>query len=1000
MVRLKTDRWYSANGQRASHSRVSQKFSGSRRLLSLCFLLALVLVLMQKAADPRHVRHAFQALGVPLDDAAVERERPDSANRSSPPINLSTGSASSVPASSLSDWEIVCQDLVARLIDDLTEREVQQLAESWFAAVKALPTTVDASNTSNTSVASEAQVLEELKLAERSAGILNRLADETRQAAVAEAEKAIWLTRLEEFRLQWQALGDWPQRNRLPATISPELRSSITRYLDQRLLAMLRDATPWTKSDTFPFWRLLQRAKLGGLDAIVGTDGADQAFDSANAGSPRLNTLQLSAEAVALRGTTIRFRGYVRRVEFVERAYPALEIDSGYWIMWLRGVDEAVQPVAVYTTNRLAAELAKQLKPDTLDFPEIEVAAIFGKRLAYASQSGVQVAPALFASQIKTISPPLAPFATKTTDELWSQFLVALLGAGLLAAAILIPIGWQRRDRTIRKASRPARPQHSLPVERIEETRSGQVAGSCLFVAAVLAALIVGLASATAQSTTKKDSGTGPQFKQSAAIAPPWASDDAVDPLVAAFLKNLTSLFDPIATDELRAMQQNAAAPFPNSLLKAVHAIRRVGWPRVTKLSESVSLADGMTLNVRTLEGWVRLATPVSLNESQQSWFQLTDDERLYRVELQLQQELFANKHAGLGDVAERFIESENSAELVTIYCTEVPQMWLASAQLRQPVRITALAFEVGKHSEELLCGLANRPQWLLPTDMTRAESEQLLAPILPPHFFELGRLGWDLSNVETIAKHNQRALSSEEAAGFYSMIRVLGVPQAVTNVKQTPPPQAPVPQSLNQPLSILSHSRQSVGKEIAWPVRIVSATVVEVDQAAHRQHLGSGSYMQLDGFVDIGTDRIRFQPAGADQDSPALEFEGEYPVTIVTNVESPVLSRRDSDVDRQAWPVAKYAIVTGRFYRMWSYQSELVMSSGKGARQIAPLVVASSIVAATPPTREKASEVGWFGWALCAAMVVILAGIVSSSLARPRSARPRRSSSGQKESE
>lgn len=985
MVRLRTDRWYAAEGQRKSHSRVAQQYAGSRRLLSLCFLLALVLVLMQKAADPRHVRNAFATLGVPLDNSGEREQRAGEgvllteANSLLMPDISSISSASS----SLNEWEIVCRDLLARLLDELTDGEVQQLAKTWFNAPSV---STSGAHDVKDSVESDGQLLE-LKLSDRAATLVNRLADETLQAAVTEEEKNVWLRRLDDFRQQWQQLGDAPQRNQLPVTISPELRSSLTRYLDQRLLAMMRDATPWTRSDTIPFWRLLQRGKSGGFDENVGPELSLRAVRS---GTPSLSTLQLSAEAAAFRGALIRFRGYVRRVEHVDRSYSPLGIEGGYWILWLRGIDEALQPVAVYTSDRRAIELAKQLKPDTLDFPEIEVAAIFGKRLAYASESGVQVAPALFATGMSVFAPGPAPFATKTSSELWRQFLMAVLGALLLAAAIIVPLGWQGRDKSWRKATRSRRPRPATAVERGDETRAGRIASSVLIVFTAFTALLLSMVIANGQTTLKKVADTTTPPSQPTVNTPPWVAKDVVDPLLDVYIANLRSLFDPTAAAELRALQQNAATPFPSSLLKAIHATRRIGWPRAMKLTESIELAEGMTLHVRTLSGWVRLATPVALSESQKSWFQLKDDERLYRVELQLQQELFGNSSSGPDVSAEPAPNSDDNAELVTLYCTEVPQMWLSSVQLRQPSRFEVLAFEDVSQPSKILCGLAFRPQWLLPTDMPVRELERLLTPILPQHYLELGRLGWDLANLETIAAHNQQALSSEEATGFYSLLHIMGTKQseaAAKSVSMTtlPAERPPVEGAFAQPLLILSQSRQSIGKEITWPVRIVSATAVEVDHAEHRHHLGAESYIQLDGFVDIGTDRVRFQPAGADQAASALEFEGEFPVTIVTRVESQLTSERRSGANLQGWSVGKYAVVTGRFYRLWSYQSELVKSSGQAARQIAPLVIASSLAPTAPPVRGKAREIGWFGWALCGAMVVILAGIVSSSLARPR---------------
>ncbi len=933
--------------------------------MSLCFLLALVVMLMQKAADPRHVRNAFQALGVPLDDAAERGgDSPDQVTLE-PERDWSTlGNSSAQPDSAptdraMTDWEMACRDLVARMLDELTETEIAQLATNWFAAahVPDVPGREPA-----VSGALETQ-LSALNLAERSSPILDELADETRQADISEAEKMEWLLRLEEFRQQWQQLGDGSRPSELPSALSPELQSSITHYLDQRLVATLRDATPWTQAETLPFWRLLQRGK---------SEKGDGTFESQHATRSRgprisiVNTYQLAAEADALRGTTIRFRGSVRRVE---RSYSPLGIDGGYWIVWLRGADEAVQPVAVYTSDPRAAELAEQLSPKTIDFPPVEVEAIFAKRLAYSSASGVQVAPTLFAKELTVFRAPPVPYVSSFTDDLWRQFLIALFTACLLAAAILIPMNWQRRGRATR-----GRAQRKPAVERTGETRSGRIEGVVLMVVAVLySALILCMTSAHAQPTLRNQASAGMQLAQASSATPPWANKkDAENPLQVVFVDNMQSLFSQSAADELRALRENAAAEFPNVLLKALYATRRIGWQQALQLTHTVSLAGGMKLSARTISGWVRLATPVELSESQRSWFQSRDAERLYRVEVQLQEDLFGKPLGAQGIPATGLRDEDESPELVTVYCLEVPRMWLTSAQLRQPSRFKLLAIGDAQQSDRFLCGLASRPQWLLPSDMP---ADEFLAPELPEHYLALGKLGWDLTNLETIANHNQQALTSNEAAGFYSLIRSLRAapPEKLGNNQQMQP-------LLDTPLSILSHSQQSVGKELTWPVRIVSGTVVDVDHPEHRLELGADCYVQFDGFVDIGVDHIRFQPAPAGRESPALEFEGEFPVTIVTTLDSPLVPQEQIAAGQLSWSIGKYAIVRGRFYRMWAYQSELVKSSGQAARQIAPLVIAASITPTLPPMRDSAHEIGWFGWALCGSILVILAGILWSA--------------------
>ena len=74
------------------------------------------------------------------------------------------------------------------------------------------------------------------------------------------------------------------------------------------------------------------------------------------------------------------------------------------------------------------------------------------------------------------------------------------------------------------------------------------------------------------------------------------------------------------------------------------------------------------------------------------------------------------------------------------------------------------------------------------------------------------------------------------------------------------------------------------------------------------------------------------------------------------------------------------YARVSGVFYRLWSYQSELMEEKSAAARQVAPLIVASDLTLITPPIRTSSSSpIGWFGYALCLATLAVLGGILFS---------------------
>lgn len=948
MVRLRSNRWYAADAQHNRQRRVSHQASGTRRVLSLCLLLALVIVLMQRASDPRHVQQAFQALGVPLDppplDPPAETKLADS-NRSG-------------------KWGATCDDVIPRILESLTADQQRDLATFWFARANSSSINKTPDELETTSASANPASLPS-EWAQRGAEVIGQLTEQTAQSPMAADEKAQWLAQLEQIASQWQTLCTTPASEELSMSVSQELRQALTAALDQRLVASLRDAAPWTHSESLAFWRLLQRTT-----AAVGDATASENF----AAAPLVSTRQLDAEADSLRGQPVRFRGRLHRVERVEREFAPLNIRGGYWVLWLRGEDEALQPVAIYTTDPFAAELAVQVDQRESDYPPLEVQAIFAKRLAYASADGLQVGPALMARKLIPLSGPAAPLPAVTPQPLGNQFRIAVLVACLLAAAVLLPILWGSRRR----------------VKRQNRTSTWLL----LFATAMYWQAL--------HSTHGQFAWGAPPLQpaDSAAVreaeSPPWAKSNS-NPLTEFLTSGGQIPLTATAANELRVALHDRSAPFPNALLKIISAIGRVGWMQPTdasqqRLTKIIELGEGLQLQGRLVAGWVRAATPVGLTESQRGWFQSDERARLYQVELQVQ------ATDSTEDTAEASA-SPAQAELLTIYCGRVPLMWLSTAQLRQPAQFVAFELvDQAAAGTPALCALAEAPQWLLPKNMSSEQLAARLAPPLAPYVLELGQLGWDLTYLDTIAAHNQKPLSRDEAAGFYSLLRltnsssvtggvVLGVDAGdadsrVANSGDADSAGDRRATLSSRPLALLADAKSSVGMPLEWHVRIVTGTLVQVDDAADRRQLGGQAYIQFDGFVDIGNDRIRFQPVGGSEPAPKLEFSGEFPVTIVSGLNkqllnSPLAPAKQLEAGQRSWAVGQYATLRGRFYRLWSYQSELVQSSTPQGRQVAPLVVASSLLPAAPPVRDQTSYVGWFGWALCGAMLVILAAIL-----------------------
>lgn len=1001
--------------------------SGTRRVMSLCILLALVILLMQRASDPRHVRNAFQSLGVPLDPIAqpdaeitayTTELRDGPLTTLEPSDGLSSASSASGQSSgtgqeyrrgasghiTTSTWQATCADVIPRILDSLTAAQQRSLAEFWLGRATAQPSgdspppdslgsppqaaTINADTDTAADAAVDAN--EEnlaVEWAEQGSAVIETLAEQTRQSSLSDDDKDKWLAELQEFASQWEILCTIPEAEAIPAAVSSELQRALTTAIDQRLLDDLRDAAPWTQSESLAFWRLLQRttslrtpSASSSAARPSGTSSNDttqlDAPQPSPSAAPLVSMLQLDAEAQALRGRSVRFRGGVRRVERIERTYAPLHMQAGYWVLWLRGEDDASQPVAVYTTDPLAEQLVAQIDDRQADYPHIEVHGLFGKRVAYASPSGLQVGPALFASQLIPLRGAAPPLPAATPRELFSQFRWAVVVACLLAAAVVLPILWRNRRPLIARQPKANQPR----------ARGSRRWWLLLLLCTIAWPGLIGPAAHVASAAPP-----AVETQVASPLAPPWATNKT-DPLREFLQAAGVTPLSPTTADEVRASLRDRSSEFPDALLKAIYAIRRVGWVEDPQTLEPIDLGSGLALHGQSISGWVRAATPVTLDESQRAWFQTGEQTQLYQVILQVQ----------VSDSNSDAV-TELASGLLTIYCEHVPQMWLATAQLRQPARFSALALvDTEAGGTPSLCALATAPQWVFPgivsAGMPAAELASRLAPPLPPYLLQLGQLGWDLSYLDTIASRSQQPLSRAEAPGFYSMLRLSrDAPSAVASpLKNSDAAQAEGNDTAAaQAMELLANARESVGKPVEWRVRIVTGTLVRVTQADDQRQLGGQAYIQYDGFVDIGNHRIRFQPnesrsadaqATSSPTTPPLEFSGEYPVTIVAPQGDAWELGEASAAGQESWSVGQYALVQGRFYRLWSYQSELVKSRSAQARQIAPLVVAAHFSPTTPPKRDTPANVGWFGWAMSAAMIAILVAVLWSATRKKRS--------------
>ncbi|MEM7478167.1 MAG: hypothetical protein AAF483_24535, partial [Planctomycetota bacterium] len=712
MVRLRTDRWYTADGQKRSRSRVKQQGIGSRRLMSMCFLLALVILLMQRAADPKYISNAFRALGVPLEGAVAQgsesyqtsvepeasyadRSKSDADAAEAKPKPEGAAQVENLPAAEEKAWQATVEDLVPRLLDSASETELEALATIWFD----LPTKVDLA----------------IRQARLAALNTNSLAGLKKiQASLADKpEDDPWAMAIAKFDRQWRSL--WTQiMHEGVARNSSLMHQEFSDYLDAKLLDSLVDSSPWKKEENAVFNRLLDRCTADNQDLLFA----------------RVSTQNLEAEAMQLKGKAVRFRGEVRRVMDAK--------DAGkyrYWLVWLRGEDGAEQPVAAYVCDAVAQQWQDQLENEPNDFPRVDMAAISGKRLAYASVGGLEIAPTLFATQVDVLAKAedtsQEAMNLIAAEDVQADFLNSLwLGVGL-ACLLLIPIWYQWRKNPGGRAK-----------SKLEyRTPSGRSGSASLILFALLPLAISELTSSSdcwAQESPPDDK-------------PPWAQEANVQTqriqALESLLKHAMSGSAKEELDQFLFGETASFESFPSAILRVTQSVEKIGWQHLRSDASFDLGGDGEIRIWRTeLKGFIRAAMPVSLSEEQKSWFLGREEEKFYKLAV--------------------LPEGEN--ELLWVFARTVPRIWTSSAALYQPIRVQGLA--IGTKEQSRQCLIAEDLDWsLVGSDVST------LKPQLSNEFLALGQAGWDLTAMELIFKNDQRALSRQEAEPFYSLIRLAG---------------------------------------------------------------------------------------------------------------------------------------------------------------------------------------------------------------------------------
>jgi hypothetical protein len=307
-------------------------------------------------------------------------------------------------------------------------------------------------------------------------------------------------------------------------------------------------------------------------------------------------------------------------------------------------------------------------------------------------------------------------------------------------------------------------------------------------------------------------------------------------------------------------------------------------------------------------------------------------------------------------------VQTDQGAE-IRLIATTIPQAWIAdwsqTKTLDQPMSAIGMVVSAGGDTEPRLIATP-KIAWFPAADSAGDTSG------LSSHWALLAQHGFDVSMIEQLRRLNRQPLVAADQNAFYSMLR------AAAEVQSSDQPQ---PQSIDA-ADLLRNPGEVIGQRIRLNCQSVRITRITLNNPTIIAALGSDNYWQIDALGDLGNVVIRIDPL--DETAEPAVFENRYPVSIATITLPDFLAQAVGNdpaatVRNDVLMLSQQLTIEGFFYRLWSYENDLMQRHG-GGNQFGPLVMASQIIDSEPP-RTDVVGVGKIGqWAAVSAIVMMLA--------------------------
>lgn len=301
----------------------------------------------------------------------------------------------------------------------------------------------------------------------------------------------------------------------------------------------------------------------------------------------------------------------------------------------------------------------------------------------------------------------------------------------------------------------------------------------------------------------------------------------------------------------------------------------------------------------------------------------------------------------------------EVGEQIVVVLTSGVPRAWLAVDDPPGDETTAASGVLVRAPSEDhptviAAAGLA----WYPAADLADEQGLGLLV-----------QHGFDAALVDTIGQLDRQPLVAADATAFFAMLNAAAAVGAAGELADPPP--LDVGQLLQAP-------DQAIAQGLRLACQSVRVTRVAVTSTAQRELLGADHYWQIDCLGDLGDTVVRIE--ATDDQSDAVTFQHRYPVSIVAlrlpEFLQTLVASSDGVVQTDVLMLSRQLSVDGFFYRLWSYESDLMRQHG-GGDQFGPLLMAARIRDAEPAGGDVVGVRVIGALAAAAIILMLLAAVV-----------------------